>query len=81
MKEQRIEIGKKISANLKAERNRKSLTQADVSKQLNISIPTYARYEENGSNIPISVLFDISNIFNCNIDNFFVGIKDHNMCD
>ncbi|MCL1849141.1 MAG: XRE family transcriptional regulator [Clostridiales bacterium] len=41
-------------------------TREDMARDLDISVETYARYEETGENIPISVVYQIAR--KCNVD-------------
>ena len=64
--------GKEIADNIRAERNRAKITIEEVAKKLEITRQTYAEYEKNGEIIKASTLVKLSNIFKCNISDFFI---------
>ena len=43
--------GKEIANNLRAERNRKKMTQEEVARRLDITLRTYVSYEEDASTV------------------------------
>lgn len=63
--------GKKISDNIRAERNRANITIEAVSEELNISRPTYIEYEKNAEKIKIGILIKLAKMFDCSISCFF----------
>lgn len=71
--EEHKEISKIISSNIKAERARCGLTQEEVASKLNISSRTYIRWEQE-TGIDCVDLYRLSNIFDCKIEDFFVGL-------
>ncbi len=71
----RDEIGKKISDNIRAERNRKDYTQEEIAKKLKITTRTYISYEQNAKTMDVTKMMLLSNILECNINDFFVGIN------
>lgn len=73
------EISKIISSNIRAERARCGLTQEEVANRLNISARTYIRWEQE-TNIDCIDLYRLSNVFDCKIEDFFVGL-DPTKCD
>lgn len=64
--------GKTIANNIRAERNRANLTQENVANALNISTKTYISYEEDARSIKATMLYKLSQLFNCNIDAFYL---------
>lgn len=60
-----------ISQNIRAERTRAGLTQKEVSDILKINRRTYMGYE-NGNSVNAYVLWQLQQLFNCNIENFFI---------
>lgn len=71
--------GKEIANNLRAERNRKKMTQEDVARKLNITLRTYVSYEENASTIKAATLYSLSKILSCNISDFFYKPTSQNV--
>lgn len=67
-----IEARKILSSNIKAERVRNDLSQEEVAKKLNISRETYIKYER-GYKIDAVILYELSNVFNCKIDSFYLN--------
>ncbi|RZJ85984.1 MAG: XRE family transcriptional regulator [Chryseobacterium sp.] len=57
-----------ISHNLKHIRKQKGLTQDAFSKQLGISRPSYASYEEKRAEPPLSVVITVSNLTGIDIN-------------
>lgn len=64
--------GKKISDNIRAERNRANITIEAISEELNISKPTYIEYEKNAEKIKVGILIKLAKMFDCSISCFFV---------
>ena len=69
---QNIISSKKISDNIRAERNRAKLTQEEVANKLNITTKTYMSYENDARGIRATTIYNLSKIFNCNIDAFYL---------
>ena len=65
--------GKEISNNIRAERNRKKLTQKEVADRLGITVRTYLKYEKDAENIKATTLYVLSKLFMCNISDFYVS--------
>ncbi|WP_131535468.1 helix-turn-helix domain-containing protein [Pedobacter nototheniae] len=61
-------VKKCISHNLKHIRKQKGLTQDAFSKQLGISRPSYASYEEQRAEPPLSVVITLSNLTGIDIN-------------
>lgn len=64
-----------ISNNIRAERNRKGLTQEEVAKKLSVSTRTYILYETNEVIPKASTLLNLAEIFGCNISDFYAPEK------
>lgn len=67
--------GKTIANNIRAERNRAGLTQEATAKYLNISTKTYISYEEDARNVKSTTLYNLSILFKCNINSFYLNWK------
>lgn len=67
-------FGKIIANNLRAERNRKGLSQEETAEVLGITRRTYIKYEEDASVVSIKQLAVLSETFGCSMDAFFIGI-------
>ena len=61
-----------IANNIRAERKRVNLTQEETARKLGITSRTYMVYETDAKNITASILVKLANIFQCNINDFFV---------
>lgn len=60
---------KKITAdNIKMLRLQKNIKQKEICKILNISQPTYSKYENGDLEIPINTLVQLSNFYDKSID-------------
>lgn len=72
--------GEMIANNIRAERNRNKLSQEDVANRLTnkISLRTYNNYEIDAKNVPASILGELSEIFGCGVDAFFIVKKSTN---
>ncbi len=71
--------GKEIANNLRAERNRKKMTQEDVARKLNITLRTYVSYEEDASTVKATTLYLLSKILDCNVSDFFYKLTSQNV--
>ena len=71
--------GKEIANNLRAERNRKKMTQEEVARRLDITLRTYVSYEEDASTVKAPTLYLLSKILNCNISDFFYKPTSQNV--
>ena len=56
---------KEFGARLKAARQAKGFTQADVARELNISSTGYSKYEQSRADLPLSSFMKILKILNC----------------
>lgn len=63
--------GEEISNNIRAERNRIRLSQEEVASKLDVSLKTYNSYETNAKSLNASMLFKLSQILDCKVDDFF----------
>ena len=66
-----------IANNIRAERNRKKMSQEDVASHLNISRETYNGFE-NGNKIDAYYIYKLSKLFDCSIDSFYLNIDTTN---
>lgn len=66
-----------IANNIRAERNRKKLSQEQVAEALGIARETYNSFE-NGYKIDSYYIYLLSKIFECPIDNFYLNIDTTN---
>lgn len=71
--------GKEIANNLRAERNRKKMTQEDVARKLDITLRTYVSYEEDASTVKATTLYLLSKILDCNVSDFFYKPTSQNV--
>lgn len=77
---QKIRMDMDIGKNIQAERKLCKLTQDQVVARMNllgipISKSTYAKLETNRMNIKVSELFALSQIFHCEIGDFFKDLQ------
>ena len=63
--------GEEISNNIRAERNRIRLSQDEVASRLGVSLKTYISYEANAKNLNATMLYELAQILECKIDDFF----------
>lgn len=66
-----MEIKKFIGEKIKYYRERRGLTQEDLAKRLNISRQSISRYESGDRATNQDFLFELADIFEVNIDDFF----------
>lgn len=64
--------GIEIANNIRAERNRANLTQEETANAIGITTRTYLTYETDAKNIGATILGKLANLFNCNINAFYV---------
>lgn len=64
--------GKIIACNIRAERNRKKMSQEVVAEKLGITRETFISYEEDAKSIKATTLYKLSRIFDCKIDDFYL---------
>ena len=77
--EQKIRRDRNMGDNLRRLRNDCGLSQEKICAELqrrgcDIGRTTYAKYESGELNIRASVLIELRKIYNCNYDDFFVGL-------
>ena len=71
-----IEQAKQIIANnIRAERTRARMSQEETAEQLNITSRTYMKYEQNVKAIDCDILVKLSNLFKCDINDFFLNLE------
>ncbi|MEG2428948.1 MAG: cupin domain-containing protein [Oscillospiraceae bacterium] len=63
-----------ISARIRELREVCGYSQEKLAKELNIEKDIYVKYEEDGANIPISVIYEIANKFNVDFTEIVTGI-------
>ncbi len=61
--------------NIEAERVRKQLTREELAKKLNISVKTYYNWINEETDMPISVLIKMSEIFGTTMDYLVEGFS------
>ncbi len=64
---------KMIAARIRELREISGCTVEELAGELGVSVETYQSYEENGVNIPISVLYHISNKFHVDLTEILTG--------
>ncbi len=64
---------KEIASRLRELRDACGYTQEELAKELNIDTATYAKYEDFGADIPISVIYQISRKFNVDFAEILTG--------
>jgi len=62
-----------ISERIRELREIFDLTQEDMAKETGVELATYIEYETSGKNIPISVLYHISQKFNVDLSEILTG--------
>jgi transcriptional regulator with XRE-family HTH domain len=67
------EMNRKIGLNIQNERKKACLLQEEVAKILGVTRTTVINYER-GKGISASLIAQMSNIFKCPIDNFYLGL-------
>jgi len=66
---------KEIAARIRELRDVCGYTQEELAKELDIPFDTYKKYEEDGTDIPISVIYQISKKFNVDFSEIVNGIS------
>lgn len=64
---------KQIAARITELREIFGYTEQDMAKEVDVSLEAYRSYEENGENIPISVLYHISQKFGVDMNEILTG--------
>ena len=77
--EQKVRRDKNIGSNLQRLRNDHKLSQEKLCAALqllhcDVGRSTYAKYEYGELNVPASVLVALHKLYDCSIDEFFVGL-------
>ncbi len=67
---------KKFQERLIEQRKLNNLTQCQIAKQLNITQPSYIRYENGSSEPSIDTLIKLANLFDVSID-YLVGREEY----
>ena len=68
---------KMISERIRELREIFDLTQEQMAKETGVEVSTYIEYEASGKNIPISVLYHISQKFNVDLSEILTGDAAH----
>ena len=63
-----------LSANVKAERNRKGYTQAELAEMINVSESTISLIESGIKTPSVFVVYDIARVLNIDITELLKGI-------
>ncbi len=64
-----------VANNIRMERNRAKMTQEEVAIKLGISLKTYITYENDAKYVKATVIYMLSNLFNCSMEQFYVSSK------
>ena len=64
-----------VYANLRAERARAGMTQAQVASRVGKTVATISRYENGSRELPADVLVELSDLFGCSAD-YLLGRTD-----
>ena len=62
-----------IAARLRELRDACGYTAEQLANELNIDVKVYENYEEDGRDIPISVIFDVANLFHVDFNEILTG--------
>lgn len=62
-----------LANNIRAERNRANMTIDETIDKLGVSKPTYIEYEKDAKTLKVEYLIKLSEIFKCDINNFFIS--------
>lgn len=73
MKKSRNKI---LALNIKAERNRKELTQFDLAEKINVSESTISLIERGIQTPSVFLVYDIAKVLNIDINDLFKGIEN-----
>lgn len=65
------ELGERISGL----RDACGYTQEELAKELNLELSVYQAYEENGKDIPISVIYEIANLCGVDFTEIMTGVR------
>ena len=63
-----------VGLNIEMKRKEKNLTQEKLAEKLGVTKRTVYNYEK-GKNLDLILFYHLSEIFNCNIEEFFLGFK------
>lgn len=70
---------KEIGGRLRAAREAASISQEDVAKQLDVTGPTYSKYEAGTHKIPIPELLKAAEFIGVNVDYLLTGKERNNL--
>ncbi len=71
MKDKRNKI---LAANIKAERNRKNLSQFELAEKINVSESTISLIERGLQTLSVFLVFDIAKLLEIDINELFKGL-------
>lgn len=74
-KEKRRIIDKRVGENLRAIRSAKGLSQQKLSSQIDLTFQQLQKYERGTNRISASVLFELTEILEIDIEQFFRGLS------
>lgn len=66
-----VNLRKHIGAIIKLHRRKKNLTQAELGKKIGVDNSTISSYERGLININLNTLFELTDIFEIKLDDFF----------
>ena len=64
---------KQIAMRIRELREIHELTQEELAEQLNLDVDTYRQYEDGETDIPVSILYGIANLFNVELTAILTG--------
>lgn len=67
------EMNRKIALNLKNERKKANLSQEEVAEIIGVTRETIISYEK-GRKISASLIAELSKLYQCPVDNFYLGL-------
>jgi transcriptional regulator with XRE-family HTH domain len=68
---------RQMAARIRELRDISGYSAADMAEMLGVAAEVYERYEENGEDIPINVLFRLSGIFKVDLNEILTGQSPH----
>ncbi len=71
------DIQKEVAARLREIRDICGFTVQEIADSLHMPLETYVAYEENGVDIPISVLYHVANLCKVDLNELLTGMGSH----